>query len=53
VIDEYELIKFLGKGSFGEVMQAKHKSTQRIVAIKLISNIFKDEYRSRKIISEI
>lgn len=35
-IDDFELLKVLGKGSYGKVMQVKKKDTQKIYALKAI-----------------
>ena len=35
-IDSFELLKVIGKGSFGKVMQVRKKDTQRIYAMKTI-----------------
>jgi serum/glucocorticoid-regulated kinase 2 len=35
-IDEFELLKVVGKGSFGKVMQVQKKDTHRIYALKTI-----------------
>ena len=35
-IDAFELLKVIGKGSFGKVMQVRKKDTQRIYALKTI-----------------
>jgi len=35
-IDEFELLKVIGKGSFGKVMQVCKKDTKRIYAMKII-----------------
>ena len=43
----------LGKGSYGTVLQAKCKLSKQIVAIKLVNNIFENEYSSTKVIREI
>lgn len=35
-IDDFELLKLVGKGSFGKVMQVRKKDTNRIYAVKTI-----------------
>jgi len=35
-IDSFELLKVIGKGSFGKVMQVRKKDTQRVYALKTI-----------------
>ncbi|KDQ52889.1 hypothetical protein JAAARDRAFT_445836 [Jaapia argillacea MUCL 33604] len=35
-IEDFELLKVIGKGSFGKVMQVRKKDTQRIYALKTI-----------------
>lgn len=35
---EYEIVKVLGEGGFGEVKLAKHKQTGNMVAIKFVKN---------------
>lgn len=35
-VDDFELLKVIGKGSFGKVMQVKKKDTGRIYAMKII-----------------
>lgn len=52
-LKDYEFIKLIGQGSYGEVVQAKHRNSGKEVAIKLIHNIFKSEYDSKKIVREI
>jgi mitogen-activated protein kinase 1/3 len=52
-LTDYEFIKLIGQGSYGEVVQAKHRNSGKEVAIKLIHNIFKSEYDSKKIVREI
>ena len=45
---------FLGEGSFGQVIKAKHKTTGQIVAIKYIKDIFRNQsYEWCKVIREI
>jgi len=36
MIDAFDLLKVIGKGSFGKVMQVRKKDTQRIYALKTI-----------------
>lgn len=35
--DDFSLIKVIGRGAFGEVQLVRHKSTQRVYAMKLLS----------------
>src|SRR6185437_11118397 len=35
-LDDFELLKVLGRGSFGKVMQVKKKSTGKIYAMKIL-----------------
>ena len=50
---DYKLKEELGAGSYGLVMKAKHRTTKKTVAIKLVTNIFKDCYIARKTLREI
>ncbi|XP_069698446.1 rho-associated protein kinase 2 isoform X2 [Periplaneta americana] len=36
-MDDFSLIKVIGRGAFGEVQLVRHKSTQRVYAMKLLS----------------
>jgi len=49
----YEILEFLGKGSFGEVVKAMHLPTQELVAIKLMKDCFANTYSAKKQLSEI
>jgi serine/threonine protein kinase len=50
----YEIIKLLGKGSFGKVYLGLQKLTNRLVAIKCLEKLyFKDEITKKKILSEV
>ena len=53
VIGDYEFIKLIGVGSYGEVVQAKHVKTGKIVAIKHLNDIFKNEYDAKKNVREV
>lgn len=35
--DDFTLIKVIGRGAFGEVQLVRHKSTQKVYAMKLLS----------------
>jgi serine/threonine protein kinase len=52
-LNEYEFIKLIGVGSYGEVVHAKHRASGKEVAIKLINNLFKNSYDSKKIVREV
>ena len=39
-IEDFTLIKVVGKGSYGTVMLAKHNETQEIVAIKMLKKSY-------------
>lgn len=36
-MDDFTLIKVIGRGAFGEVQLVRHKSTQKVYAMKLLS----------------
>ena len=36
-IDEFEVINFLGEGSYAKVVKARHKETGKIYALKILS----------------
>jgi serine/threonine protein kinase len=36
-MDDFMLIKVIGRGAFGEVQLVRHKSTQKVYAMKLLS----------------
>ena len=35
--DDFNLIKVIGRGAFGEVQLVRHKSTKKVFAMKLLS----------------
>jgi len=35
--DDFTLIRVIGRGAFGEVQLVRHKSTQKVYAMKLLS----------------
>lgn len=50
---KYQILDFVGQGSFGQVVKAQNKSTGQIVAIKLIQDIFSNHYNAKKVVREI
>lgn len=38
-MDKYDVVSFLGEGSFGRVYKAKQKSDSTFVAVKVISKV--------------
>jgi len=51
--DDYEIIKIIGKGSYGDVAEAIHKASKRKVAIKRIYRVFEDLVDCKRIVREI
>jgi mitogen-activated protein kinase 1/3 len=51
--DDYEIVKIIGKGSYGDVAEAIHKPTKRKVAIKRIFRLFDDPVDCKRIVREI
>ena len=51
--NRFEITKFLGEGSFGQVKQAKCRKTGKNVAIKLIKNVGSDAKSAKEVIREI
>ena len=45
--EDYDIKEFIGKGTFGEVVEGIHKDTKTTVAIKLMKNVFTTEYTSK------
>ena len=50
---DYEIIKLLGSGSYGQVVSAIHKPTQTKVAIKKMDGVFEDEVDCKRILREV
>ena len=53
VTEDYELLDILGKGTYGLVVKAKHRSKKRMVAIKLMENVMNDSYEAKRLFTEI
>jgi mitogen-activated protein kinase 1/3 len=51
--DDYEPIKLLGRGSYGQVASAIHKPTGIKVAIKKMDGVFEDEIDCKRILREV
>eukprot|EP00826_Nyctotherus_ovalis_P018924 TRINITY_DN1574_c0_g5_i1.p1 TRINITY_DN1574_c0_g5~~TRINITY_DN1574_c0_g5_i1.p1 ORF type:complete len:339 (-),score=53.14 TRINITY_DN1574_c0_g5_i1:44-955(-) len=51
--EDYEIVKIIGKGSYGDVAEAVHKLTKRKVAIKRIFRLFDDLVDCKRIVREI
>lgn len=51
--DDYIMEDLIGEGSFGQVIRAKHVKSSKKVAIKLVQNIYEDDYNARKILREV
>lgn len=53
VQEDYDVVEFIGSGSFGQVVKARAKDTGDYFAIKLIKNVFHDMYHCKKVLREI
>jgi hypothetical protein len=51
--ERYQLVRMLGRGSYGEVAQAKDTATQQLVAIKRITSAFEQEVDAVRLYREI
>ena len=50
---DYELVKLLGQGSYGQVASAIHKPSGKKVAIKKMDGVFEDEVDCKRILREV
>lgn len=50
---DYKLLKKIGSGTFGEVIQAKHRATGTACAIKLIKTDLKTQVDCRNLYREL
>ena len=50
---DYTIKSFIGQGSFGQVVKAKHNVTKKSVAIKMISGFIKTFYNFKIVLREI
>ena len=46
--EEYQLLKEIGSGSYGEVAMAVHTPTGKHVAIKRVNYLFEDETDAKR-----
>ena len=51
--DEFNLVKKLGKGAYGRVMQILHMQSQREYACKRYEHVFSDTQRARRLLREM
>lgn len=50
---DFEVVKILGKGSYGEVCEAIHKPTKTTVAIKKVKGLFEDLVDCKRVLREV
>lgn len=53
ILDQYEPLKVLGSGSYGQVIQAINKDNKNVVAIKRVTGLFEDLIDTKRILREI
>jgi mitogen-activated protein kinase 1/3 len=53
ILGEYDIVKVLGTGSYGYVVEAINKKTKRTVAIKRVTCLFEDLIDTKRILREI
>jgi mitogen-activated protein kinase 1/3 len=51
--ESYKVLQTIGSGSFGQVIKAQHKETKKVVAIKLIEDLYSSPYTFKKVVREI
>lgn len=51
--EQYEILNIVGKGSYGSVAKAIQRSTNRIVALKMMLSPVVTEYEIIKLLREI
>ena len=42
ILDDYEPLRWVGSGSYGQVIKAKCRQSGKSVAIKLLENVFRE-----------
>lgn len=50
---DFKLVRKLGKGAYGSVMQILHMSSQREYACKRYEHVFSDTQRARRLLREM
>ena len=50
---DYDFLKIQGQGSFGQVVKANHKSSNKTVAIKYIADAFDNIHSIKRVYREI
>ena len=53
ILENYDAVRVLGTGSYGHVIEAQHKLTKKIVAIKRVTGLFEDLIDTKRILREI
>ena len=50
---DYDRFKFTSRGTYGLVFRAWHKASGSSVAVKMVTNMFRNEITSKQLVTEI
>ena len=50
---DYSLMRIIGSGSYGQVVQARHRKSGTVVAIKFVKQLFDNQNETKKQLREL